>query len=230
MIKLISLADVISLTNVIFGFLAILFLVSELVSDEDVRLRVSFSFILLALLADGLDGIVARKTGKSDIGEYLESIADLTSLIIAPAVFIYIIYHDFVLSSIFSHIFLLIALILYLLLGSIRLASFHIMKKKGFFIGLPASASTIFLLVLSYFEVNYFIILPSIILISIAMSSNIPFPKPTTKINMIAAILIILTIILGKTFFGFAPILLIISILIYTLAGPAYRKFLTKKL
>ena len=230
MIKLVSIADMISLTNVTFGFLAILFLVSEIVSDENVRLRVSFSFILLALLADGLDGIVARKTGKSDIGEYLESIADLTSLIIAPAVFIYLIYHDFVLPSIFSHIFLLIALILYLIFGSIRLASFHIMKKKKFFIGLPASISAIILLVLAYFEVNYIIILPSLIFISIAMSSNIPFPKPTYKINSIAAILIILTIIIGKTFYGFAPILLITSILIYTIIGPIYRKISTKKL
>ncbi len=230
MIKLVSVADVISLTNAIFGFLAILFLVSEIVTDEDVRLRISFSFILLALLADGLDGIVARKTRKSDIGEHLESIADLTSLIIAPAIFIYIVYHDFVLSSIYSHIFLLIAIILYLLFGSIRLASFHIMKKRKFFIGLPASASTIILLVLAYFEVNYIIILPSIILISIAMSSNIPFPKPTFKINTIAAILIILTIIVGKIFYGFAPILLIISILIYSITGPIYRKISTKKL
>ena len=73
MIKLLSIADVVSLTNAILGFLAILMIFSN-------ETRLAFSFILLALLADGLDGIVARKLGKSDIGEYLESMADMTSL------------------------------------------------------------------------------------------------------------------------------------------------------
>ena len=124
MIKLVSIADIISLTNAIFGFFAILFLLSDLIATEEMRLRISFSFILLALLADGLDGIVARKTRKSDIGEYLESMADMTSLTIAPAIFIYVVYHDLVLCCIYSYIYLLIALIVFLLFGIIRLASF----------------------------------------------------------------------------------------------------------
>ena len=128
-------------------------------STEDIKLRVSFSFILLALLADGLDGVVARKTRKSDIGEFLESIADTTSLIIAPAIFIYVVYHDIVLYSFFNHVFLLIALFLYLLLGIIRLASFHIMKKERFFLGLPASSSTIiFLASLINIFISHFLI------------------------------------------------------------------------
>ncbi len=229
MIKLISVADVISLTNAIFGFLTILFLISDLIPNEEMKLRVSFSFILLALLADGLDGIVARKTRISDIGEYIESIADMTSLIIAPAIFIYFVYHDFVSSSIYNHIFLMIGLVLFLVLGALRLASFHIMKNKKFFLGLPASVSTIILLILAYFEVKFIFILPAIILISLAMVSNIRFPKPVFKINAIAAILIILTIIIGKAFYGFAPILLITAIVIYSIAGPVHRKIFVKK-
>lgn len=230
MIKLISIADVISLTNAIFGFLSILFLFSDLISNEEMRLRVSFSFILLALLADGLDGIVARKTKVSEIGEYLESIADMTSLIIAPALFIYFIYNDLVLSSIINHIYLLIALILFLLLGTIRLSSFHIMKNKKFFLGLPASAGTIILLIIAYFEIKFIYILPVIILISLLMVSNIRFPKPRFKINAIAAILIILTLIIGKYFYGFAPILLLTAILIYLIIGPVYTKIFVKNI
>ncbi len=66
MIKLLSVADVISLTNALFGFLAILMLFSS-------EMNLAFSFILLALLADGLDGIVARKTRKGELGEYMEA-------------------------------------------------------------------------------------------------------------------------------------------------------------
>ncbi len=230
MIKLISVADIVSLTNAIFGFLAILFLISDLISNEEMKLRVSFSFILLALLADGLDGIVARKTRISDIGEYLESIADMTSLIIAPAIFIYFVYHNLVSFCIYNHIYLMIALVLFLTLGALRLASFHIMKNKKFFLGLPASVSTIILLILAFFEVKFIFILSAIILISLAMITNIRFPKPVFKINVIAAILIILTIIVGKNFYGFAPILLITAIVIYSIIGPVYRKIFVKKL
>jgi CDP-diacylglycerol--serine O-phosphatidyltransferase len=224
MIKLVSIADFISLTNAIFGFLSILILISDMISDEELKLRISFSFILLALLADGLDGIVARKTRKSDIGEYLESIADMTSLIIAPSIFIYFIYHDFLISNFFNHLYLIFGLILFIILGAIRLSSFHKMKKKDFFLGLPASASTIILLVLAYFKVEFIFVLLAIIILSLAMISNIHFPKPVTKINIIAAFLIILTIIVGKGFFGFAPTLLILAIIIYSIAGPIFKK------
>ena len=228
MIKLVSVADLISLTNVIFGFTAIIFLISDLIDNEELRLRLSFSFILLALLADGLDGVVARKTRNSDIGEYLESIADMTSLIIAPSIFIYFVYHDFLSSNIYNFIYLMITLVLFLSLGAIRLASFHKMKSKKFFLGLPASVSTIFLLVFSYFEINFILILALIVILSLSMISNIRFPKPGIKINAIAAFLIILTIIIGKEFYGFVPILLVIAIFLYSVVGPIYRKISVK--
>lgn len=230
MIKLVSIADIISITNVLFGFFAIVFLISDMVSNVDIKLRLSFSFILLGLLADGLDGIVARRTRNSDIGEYLESIADMTSLIIAPSIFIYFVYNDFLLENINNQIFLMISLGLFISLGVIRLASFHKMKKKEFFLGLPASVSTTILLILSYFEVSFILIFISIIILSLLMISNICFPKPDLKINSIAAILIILTIIVGKQLYGFAPILLIIAIVTYSIFGPIYRKISSKKL
>jgi CDP-diacylglycerol--serine O-phosphatidyltransferase len=230
MIKLVSVADLISLTNLIFGFFAIIFLISDFITNEDLKLRISFSFILLALLADGLDGIVARKTKNSDIGEYLESIADMTSLIIAPSIFIYFVYHDFLTTNEYYQIYLLIAFILFLSLGAIRLASFHVMKKKEFYLGLPASVATIILLVFSYLEISFILIFTVILILSIAMISNIRFPKPDLKINAIASILIILSIIIGKEFYGFAPILLIIAIFLYSIVGPIYKRFSLKKI
>ncbi len=68
MIKLLSLADIVSLTNAGFGFLAI-------IMASLGEMWFSFSFILIALLADGLDGIVARKTGHSELGNHMEAMA-----------------------------------------------------------------------------------------------------------------------------------------------------------
>jgi CDP-diacylglycerol--serine O-phosphatidyltransferase len=228
MIKLVSIADIISLTNLIFGFFAIFILISDLLTNEDLKLRLSFSFILLALLADGLDGIVARKTRISDIGEYLESIADMTSLIIAPSIFIFFVYNDFLANFENYQIFLFIALIIFLSFGAIRLASFHKMKEKELFLGLPASVCTIILLVLSYYEVSLIFILTVILILSIAMISNIRFPKPSLKINAIASILIILSVIIGKEFYGIVPIFLISAILIYSVVGPIYGRLSSK--
>jgi len=229
MIKLLSLADIISITNAIFGILSIIFLFSNLIDSQDLRFRVSFSFILIAILADGLDGIVARKFGKSEIGEYLEAMADTTSLTIAPAIFIYFMYSDATTYYFYNNIFLLFVLILFISFGIIRLASFHILKNDKFFVGFPAPASTVLLLVLAYFRIDFIYILPLVIIIGAAMISNIKFPKPRFKTNSFAAFLIILTLIIEKSYFGIAPILLFIAVLTYTVGGAIYIKFLVKK-
>ena len=215
MIKLLSIADVITLANAIFGFLAILMVFLD-------EIYLSFSFILIALLADGLDGIIARKTRKGELGEYLEAMADMTSLGVAPSLFVYTIYQSVVSRCIYYHSYLVIALIIFLSLSLIRLASFHIMKEKNFFVGLPASASTIIILVLAYFEIEFLYILPVIVVISLAMVSNVHFPRPGYRINAIATILIFLTLIMGKTYNGIAPILLMSAIVAYAVAGPVY--------
>ena len=212
MIKLLSVADVVSLTNAIFGFLSIIMIFLG-------EIRFSFSLILLALLADGMDGIIARKIRRSELGEYMEAIGDMISLGIAPAVFVYNNYNIAVSECIYWHSLLIIVLIVFLSFSIVRLASFHIIKEKTFFVGLPASASAIIILIITYFNIEVTYVLPVIVIISLMLISNVRFPKPTLKINAIAAVLIVLTIIMGKNFGGVAPILLLLSIIIYSLAG-----------
>jgi len=215
MIKMLSFADVVSLTNACFGFLAII-----MASLGEIWF--SFSFILIALLADGLDGIVARKTGHSELGDHMEAMADMLSLVIAPSVFVYSIYHDAVLRYNYYNIYLLVTLILFLSLSIIRLSSFSIMKDKKVFIGLPASISTIIIIILALFEIELLYILPIIIFTSFAMISNVHFPKPGLKIDIIAGLLIILTLIFGKEYYGIVPLLLISTFVTYTILGPLY--------
>lgn len=227
MLRLVSFADLISISNAIFGFLSILVLISDVFPDE-IRLRVSLSFIFLGLIADGMDGMVARRFKQSNIGEYLESMGDMTTLVIAPSVFIYFIYSDYIIDSNFRFFYLFFALALFLFFGIIRLASFHIMKEKGFFVGLPASASTIILLIMAYFEVDFIFILPAVIIIGAFMASNIVFLKPSLKMNIIAGILILLTLVFDKSFYGFAPLVLFIAIIVYAFGGVFYINFFKK--
>jgi CDP-diacylglycerol--serine O-phosphatidyltransferase len=220
MIKLVSIADMVSLINAIFGFLSILMLFLN-------EINLSFSFILISLLADGFDGIVARKTGKGELGGYMEAMADMISLSIAPSFFVYVTYNNITNTSFYYHSVLIIILIIFLSFSIIRLASFHIIKGKNFFIGLPASAATIFIITLSFFEVNFPFILAIILLISLALISPLRFPKIGLKIQLVAAILILLTLIMINVFstiefYYIFPIVLFVAVAIYTFLGPIY--------
>jgi CDP-diacylglycerol--serine O-phosphatidyltransferase len=72
-----SLADVVTVSNAALGFLA------AAVATVDVG--VAARLILLAAVADGLDGVLARRYGSSPAGEYLDSLADVASFGVAPA-------------------------------------------------------------------------------------------------------------------------------------------------
>ena len=155
--------------------------------------------------------------------------ADMTSMVIAPAVFIYFVYSDLVSCCLYRQVYLLFALILFLSFGIIRLASFHIMKKNKYFIGLPVTASTIILVLIAFFKVEFIYILPAVVIIGATTVSDIKFPKLGIKINAIATILILITLIMYDVYWRIAPLLLLIAIISYIIVGPIYLKYFTKK-
>ncbi|WP_135807281.1 protein sorting system archaetidylserine synthase [Halorussus marinus] len=72
-----GLADAVTVANAGLGFLAA---VAATVEPE-----LAARVVLLAAIADGLDGVVARRTGGTPAGEYLDSLADVASFGVAPA-------------------------------------------------------------------------------------------------------------------------------------------------
>ena len=217
MIKLLSIADFISISNAILGFLAIIMLFL-------IEIHYSFSLILLAMITDGIDGLVARRRKHSNLGEYMEAMGDMISLVIAPALFVYQTYSkDIIISNNnIQHLLLILVLTIFLFFNIIRLSSFHIMKEKKNFIGLPASASTIIILIISYLKIEYIYLTIILLIISFMLISNIRFPKPNHIINLIATALIIISILIGKQFNGIALLLLLVAIMIYSILGPVY--------
>lgn len=221
MIKLLSFADIITIMNAVLGFLAIIMAFSN-------QFQLAASFILLGLLADGLDGIVARRMGNGQMGEYLESIADMVSLSIAPLALLYKIYYGAVVPQFPLHVLLGVVLVFSLMCSMIRLSSFSLLKEKHFFIGLPTSASAVFLVLSSFLKPDILIILPFIIVLSFAMISSIHFPKPGLKMDFVAALFIIATILLDRMYNNIAAFLLLAALLSYIMVGPVYL-FLKKK-
>ncbi|NHN40114.1 phosphatidylcholine/phosphatidylserine synthase [Halorubellus sp. JP-L1] len=77
-----SLADAVTTANASLGFVAVV----TAFADPALAARV----VLLAGIADGLDGVVARYSGGSAAGPYLDSLADVASFCVAPAVVVYV--------------------------------------------------------------------------------------------------------------------------------------------
>jgi len=215
MIRLLSFADIITLLNAILGFLALLLVFTD-------QFQPAASLILLGLLADGLDGIVARRLGNGQIGEYLEPIADMISLSVAPLALFYNIYYDIVVSQPSVHILLGIVIVFSLICAMIRLSSFSLLKEKQFFVGLPTSASAIFLVLTSFLKPDIWYLLPIIIVLSLAMISSIRFPKLGLMANLITAVFIIATILLDNMYNNTAPLLLLAALSSYIIFGPMY--------
>lgn len=75
-----GLADVVTVANAMLGFLA------ALVATVDTALAARL--VLLAAVADGLDGVLARWNGSTPAGEFLDSLADVVSFAVAPAMIV----------------------------------------------------------------------------------------------------------------------------------------------
>ncbi|THE63082.1 phosphatidylcholine/phosphatidylserine synthase [Salinadaptatus halalkaliphilus] len=79
-------ADAVTVANAALGFVAVV------VAFVDIDLAARL--ILLAAVADGLDGILARRYGGTDAGPYLDSLADVASFAVAPAVLAFVVVSD----------------------------------------------------------------------------------------------------------------------------------------
>ncbi|OQX49591.1 MAG: CDP-diacylglycerol--serine O-phosphatidyltransferase [Epsilonproteobacteria bacterium 4484_20] len=182
--------------------------------------------ILLALVFDGLDGRIARMTNTtSRFGVEFDSLADIISFGIAPAMLLY-----FFIGQEFGRFGILVSA-LYVIFGAIRLARFNISTAKtdpNVFIGLPIPTAAIFLsmwilLFNKYALEDYSIVLLFLALgVSVLMVSNFRYPsfkkvkldRPMVFKTMIAVVMLASLLYLFSAE-GFALI-----ILVYVLYGP----------
>jgi archaetidylserine synthase len=213
MLRYLKIADVLSILNASFGLVSILAVVSSQVS-------LAFVLILLALLADGLDGVVARRFGGGQVGEYLEAMADLVSLTVAPLVFVYSVYAG---QGLLENVLLVAVMVFFLFCAATRLSSFHLLKEEKVFVGMPASASTILLVSMAMLGTTWFslvAILAAVVLLGILKVSSVPFPKLNKITSVVTAVVIFAAIVLVVLGLSLGPVLLLAMDLVYILAGP----------
>lgn len=76
-----GLADGVTIANAVCGFLAVV----AAPTDPGLAARL----VLLAAVADGLDGVLARAYGHTPVGDVLDSLADVVSFGVAPALIVF---------------------------------------------------------------------------------------------------------------------------------------------
>lgn len=76
-----GLADAITATNAALGFLA--------AAAAPFAPTLAARLVLLAAVADGLDGLLAERVGSTPVGEYLDSLADVASFGVAPGLLVF---------------------------------------------------------------------------------------------------------------------------------------------
>ncbi|HZG72556.1 MAG TPA: CDP-diacylglycerol--serine O-phosphatidyltransferase [Chondromyces sp.] len=136
-------ANVLTLGNLALGGFSVLMTINA-------EYQLSLLLIFIAALADRFDGLVARRMNiESELGKQLDSMCDIISFGVAPALLIYSsTLSEFSFPGAFFTVF-------YIGCGAFRLARFNIMENNGYFQGLPITAAGC-LLTLSYLGLPYF--------------------------------------------------------------------------
>ncbi|MBP2241708.1 CDP-diacylglycerol--serine O-phosphatidyltransferase [Cytobacillus eiseniae] len=162
-----QLANALTLTNLSLGGFAIIYTFKG-------EFNLSLLLIFVAALIDRFDGIVARKLNiESALGKQLDSMSDIISFGVAPALLIYQgILFEFGDPGAFITIF-------YIGCGAFRLARFNISENNGFFTGLPITAAgclaTLIYLAIPYVPSPLFLFI--MIILSILMVSPFKLRK-----------------------------------------------------
>ncbi len=133
--KLIKLPDYITMLNVGSGLLSIIFSFNK-------QFGIAAIFLIGSVVFDYFDGKVARKMRRDEeFGKELDSLADIVSFGVAPAVFGI---------SINQNLTSLILIFVFLCAGILRLARFNITDMEGVYQGMPITFSGVFI-PLAYF-------------------------------------------------------------------------------
>lgn len=193
--------------NLVFG-------ICSIISTLEADYHLAAIFILLALVADGLDGRTARFFGvSSEMGKEMDSLCDCVSFGAAPAILAYsFVMHDFGIIG-------MIAVIFYAVCGMLRLARFNVNAATvhGYFMGvpIPAGGCTIATWVLLSSSIGYnayvqysslgYILPISIILLGYLLVSSFKYPDfkgkglPVGKLSIIiVSIIAIIILYMGR--------------------------------
>ncbi len=142
-----SLPNILTLLNLVSGSIALLY-----AFEKSGNLTYAATFIFIAAFFDFIDGFAARLTNSvSKLGKYLDSLSDIVSFGIAPAVVVYqmlklaLEVKTFSLDLPYTQVLILLSPIILIIAAALRLAKFDADRRQSrHFLGLPVPVSAIF--------------------------------------------------------------------------------------
>ena len=199
----ISAADLLTLTNGVSGFLAIAVVTGAanlyqppffpglnvvFPGLRDDRFILATVLITIGLIADAMDGIVARKFGGSALGGDLDTLSDTITFVVTPAFMVFSFYGlDKGLA--FQA---LLAAGLVLIMGMLRLARFNANPQESStttFQGLPTPWAAIAIALLILADVRPLFALPIVVIIAFLMMSEVAYPKSRGRTTILAILM-----------------------------------------
>ena len=119
---------------VVLTYLGLIFAVSGILTVISGNIKLAIAFLMLSGICDLFDGAVARKAKRTEVeknfGIQIDSLADLVSFGILPAVTGYVIFLKSENYSCGKTIFTVIVIAIYVLAALIRLAYFNVIKDE----------------------------------------------------------------------------------------------------
>lgn len=197
--------------NLIFGVLSILATIKN-------DFFWAGAYIVFAMVADALDGRAARYFGVSgDFGKELDSLCDLGSFGVAPAILIY----QYSLHSVGN--IAVLAILAFAVCGAMRLARFNVNVStvQGYFMGMPIPAAGCMVatfIMADLHNISQNIVLPAVVILAYLMVSSIKYPDFKGKgnpIKMPATVLTAISIISFIYLIGFTNILIAVPFLVF---------------
>lgn len=180
--------------------------------------------LFLAMIADKLDGLVARKTGAyTAFTVQMDSLSDVISFGAAPALLVYqVALQD-------AGLFGVLAAIFYTACTAFRLARFNVMSATAdlrYFTGLPCPAAAAVIAALVWVSVTHQMdakafapAMALLILLGLAMVSSTQYLSFKTMPNIRALVITAAFVFLSLTFWGL-PATLLGGFTLYALSGP----------
>ena len=221
------LPNLITLFNLLLGCIVTLLLI-----ENNLEVKNVFIITIICLILDYLDGYIARKFNtKSDVGIQLDSLADLVSFGLVPAILLYNMFKDAPSSSVGSILSSFIPFFGFIitLSSAYRLARYNTRKSTSkFFKGLPTPANAVLIysfaiisaegnsfskIILDYNVLILIVIVSSILLVSNLKLLNFKFGSLKFKGNK-SRFFIIFISIPTLIIFGIYAIPLIVSVYI----------------
>lgn len=168
--------NIFTFSNLGFGILALMMTLNTSLENM-AHYRLACIFILAAAFVDRYDGRVARYLNvSSELGKELDSLADLVSFGVAPAVLIFSLYN----LSNFGIMGYLIVLV-FPIAGAYRLARYNCSTFDGNFMGIPITVAGSFMALYCLITISRFSnpILPILFMfiLSYLMVSKVKFKK-----------------------------------------------------